>query len=262
MPVEFPVTYIERNLVLNRNREVWFLYRLRPFHYEHLSQDARLGLLWRISRLFWNLADAEGQLLIIPRVRSLLDRLEELRRRVPPDVAPAAEGYCRQALAELTSARDGGRVGLELDFILALKMQPRPDAFARDAASFFKSLWQDPRRAVEEFLGLRPPSLSEYELKSYLDREEGLFQRLSQVVPATRLDEPQIAWLIRRGFWRGLSEQPALRPQSRPQSVVTVGPNGALRLQPDRAEMARLAEGEMDLSDPRLVAVTQVTAEG
>jgi hypothetical protein len=218
-------------MVLNRAREVWFLYRLQPAHYEHLSRDARLGLLWRLSRLFWDLADCHAQLLIVPKVRTVTGPGREL-------------------------------VGVELDYILALKLPERGDDFARDGLSFVKSLWQEPRRALDQLLGLGEYHLTDYELQGHFEREEALFQRLSRVVHAARLDEPQIAWLIRRCFWRGLREQPSLRDSSRPDTIATEGPDGSLTLRFDRAEMARLADGEMDLTNPRRVVITQETVNG
>lgn len=256
--MDFPVTYFERNLVLNRAREVWCLYRLTPAHYEHLSYDARLGLLWRVSRLFWNLEECQGQLLVVPRVQSLSDHLTSLQEQVPYPMAATAERYRQQAADVLAGRRDG----LEYDYILALRMPYRSDDFTRDAKSFFQSLWQEPRRSIDELLGLRAPRLTEYELTGWFEREELLFQRVNRVVKATRVTEPEIAWLIRRGFWRGIAEQPKIRPESRPDCLVFEGAGGSLELHPHQAEMVRLAEGEMDLSDPRSVKLTQETAAG
>lgn len=256
--LDFPVAYFERNLVLNRSGEVWFLYRLLPTHYEHLSHDARMGLLWRLSRLFWNLEECHGQLLIVPRLRPLLAHIAGLAEEVAGPMAPVAASY----LSAASHALEGGRDGVELEYIIALRLPGRSDDFARSIGSFLKSLWQEPRRAVEEFLGLQGPTLTDYELTGLFEREEGLFQRLSRVVKAERLDEPQIAWLIRRGFWRGIPEEPELRPESRPDSTVLEQPDGSLLFRFDRATMARLAEGEIDLTNPRRLAVTQESRSG
>ncbi|HYF77864.1 MAG TPA: ATP-binding protein [Symbiobacteriaceae bacterium] len=258
MSVDFPVTYFERNMVVSRAREVWFLYRLQPQHYEHLSQDARLGLLWRFSRLFWNLEDCHGQLLIIPHTRSLAEHLAHLRREVTGPLAHVAERYALDAAREM----GGDRTGIEFDYVLALRLPTRPDEFARSGTNFLKSLWKEPKRAVEEYFGLRPPHVLDFELAGYFEREEGLFQRLNRVVKATRLREADIAWVIRHGFWRGIGQEPALRPASRPDCVVMEGPDGALDFRFDKAEMARLADGELDLRNPRRVSITQETGDG
>lgn len=256
--LDFPVTYFERNLVVNRQREVWCLYRLTPAHYEHLSSDSRMGLLWRFSRLFWNLEECHGHLLVIPQVRSLAGHLLVLRSEAATSpMVRAAESYVHTAMTELD-----GRNGVELDYVLALRLPASATDFARSAGSYLKSLVQEPRRTIEEFFGLRDPALLDYELAGYLEREEGLFQRLNRVVKATRLDEPQIAWLIRRGFWRGIDEQPAMRTGSRPDCLVYSEPDGSMLLKFDKAEMARLADGELDQSNPRRLSVTQETSEG
>jgi hypothetical protein len=256
--LDFPVTYFERNMVVNRAREVWFLYRLQPSHYEHLSYDARMGMLWRFSRLFWNLEDCHGQLLIVPSTRSLAGHLARLQQEVEGPLKPVAERYAREAAQEM----GGDRTGIEFHYILALRLPGRPDQFASSPSAFVKSLWQDPRRVVEQYFGLRQPGMADYELAGYFEREEGLFQRVNRVIKATRLDEAQTAWLMRQGFWRGIEGAPGLRPHSKPDCVVFNSPDGGVEFRFNKAEMARLADGEIDLRNPRRLAVTQETDRG
>lgn len=256
--MDFPATYFERNMVFNRARQAWFLYRLQPAHYEHLSFEARMGVLWRFSRLFWNFEDFEGHLLIVPRVHSLEEHLERLRQEVEGPLAHVAGQYCTDALRRVS----GRHEGIEQEYILALRLPPGAEDFARSPWSFLRSVWLEPRRLFEETLGLRQPQVLDYELTGYLEREEGVFQRLNRVVKAERLTEPEIAWLIRRGFWRGLADQPPVRTGSRPDCVVCRQPDGSMALQFSSAEMLRLAEGVLDLSNPRRLAVTQETSTG
>lgn len=254
--VRFPITYFEGNLVFNRHREVWALYRLQPWHYEHLGAAARLGLLWRLSRLFWELEEIHGQLLMIPRTLRAADHLQRLAAQVTGPLAQVAADYCHRSAEQLAGARDG--VGYE--HYLALRLPPAETAPA-DAGSFFRSLWQEPLRLVEELLGVAPPRLLDRELEGHMAREEVLFARLNRVCKAVRADERQIAWLIRRGFWRGIGEAPD-RPGWTPEALALPGPDGAVELRPEQSEIATLTEGEMDLRHPRRVALTQLTADG
>jgi hypothetical protein len=253
--VEFPLTYLEANLVFNRAREVWALYRLHPWHYEHLSGPARLGLLWRLSRLFWELEECAGQVLLIPRSQPAIPRLQQLKSEMRGPLAAVGAAYCDEAAKRLQGARDGA----EHEHYLALRL-PRQETVPAGTA-FFKSLWQEPRRTVEDFLGLGTPRLLDWEVEAYLRQEEVLADRVSRVVHATRLEPGQTAWLIQRGFWRGIGEPP-VRQNWAPDTGVRVGASGALELTPELSEIRTLAEGEMDLRHPRRVAMTQSTAEG
>ncbi|MDB4896514.1 MAG: hypothetical protein JWN15_2776, partial [Firmicutes bacterium] len=187
--------------------------------------------------------------------RSAGRHLERLKGRLTGPLAEVGARYCDEAASHLKSARDG----LSYEHYLALRL-PRvgePQA----GGTFLKSLFQEPKRWLEETLGVSQPRLLDYELESYLQREEAVFARLSRVLQATRLEPAQTGWLIQRGFWRGISE-PALRTGWAPDAAVVPGSDGAVELRPEQSEIRTLTEGEMDLSHPRRVALTQLTAEG
>jgi len=253
--VQFPLVYFEQNLVLSQEREVWALYRLAPWHYEHLSSAARLGLLWRLSRLFWELDDCAGQILMVPRTRLASKHLQELKDSLSGPLRDVAAGYCDAAAAHLK----GGRAGIEYEHYLALRL-PKVES-TTEGLGFLKSLWTEPRRLVEEVMGLRAPGLLDHEVASYLQREEAIFARLSRVTRVTRLDPQQIAWLVQRGFWRGIGE-PDQRNGWSPDSMAYPGPGGSVELRPEVSEIRTLTEGEMDLKSPRRIRMTQVTTEG
>lgn len=251
----FPIVYFEQNLVLNQAREVWALYRLTPWHYEHLSGSARLALLWRLSRLFWEMEDCAGHLLVVPRSRPAAAHLQKLSRSLTGPLAEVGARYCEEAASHLQSAREG----VDYDHYLALRLPHVGEPASQ--AGFLKSLFQEPRRWVEETLGMVPPRLLDYEMEAYLQREEGLFARLSRVVHASRLEPAQIGWLIQRGFWRGIGE-PAVRAGWAPDAAAVPAPGGAVELRPEQSEILTLTEGEMDLRHPRRVGLTQVTDAG
>ncbi len=254
--VRFPLCYFEQNLIVGRDRQVWAVFVLRPWHYEHLGRSVRLSLLWRLSRLFWDLPDTEAQLLMIPRTLRAAAHLQRLAEQADGPLAEVAAHYCTQAAARLAGAREG--TGYE--YYLALRLPPATAAM-QQWRPYLRSLWQEPRRFVDEFLGLAPPRLLNDELEDYLAREETLYERLSRVCKVDRANEQQIAWLIRRAFWRGIDEPPD-RPGWRPDTLATARPDGAVELQPLESEITTLTEGEMDLSHPRRVALTQVTPQG
>jgi hypothetical protein len=253
--VQFPLVYFEQNLVLNQAGEVWALYRLQPWHYEHLSSAARMGYLWRLSRLFWEMEECAGQVIMVPRVRSAASHLQALKEHMAGELANVAATYCDEAARHLKGAREG----IEYEHYLALRLPKIGPATAGKA--YVKSFWQEPRRFLEETLGLREPRLLDYELEAYLQREEALYGRLSRVVQAARVSPQQIGWLIQRGFWRGIGEPP-VRAGWSPDALASETGGGAIALRPVTSEIRTLTEGEMHLRHPRRVALTQQTAEG
>ncbi|HYG60254.1 MAG TPA: ATP-binding protein [Symbiobacteriaceae bacterium] len=250
--MEFPITYLEQNLVFTEARETWALYRLQPWHYEHLGHAARLGMLWRLSRLFWDLEECAGQVLVVPRSQLASQHLAHLQRDLRGPLAGAAQAHCREAAVTIGQMSEGNKY----EHYLALRM-PAVDA----PGPFWPGVWREPKRWLEESLRLAPRRLFQHEVEAYLEREEMLFSRLSRLVQATRLEPGESAWLIQRGFWRGIDE-PLPRTGWAPDAVALPRADGSVDLAPERSEIRTLAEGEMDLRHPRRVAITQSTAEG
>lgn len=238
--MQFPITYLEGNLIVNRSREAWALYRLSPWHYEHVGSTARLGLLWRLTRLFWELEEMQGQLLMIPRVLRPAEHLDQLGATAAGPLADVAREYCRQAGEQLA----GGRPGIGYEWYLALRL-PK-SSLGDGTGNFFSSLWQEPRRAVDELLGFAPPHLLTHELEAYHQRERLLFDQLSRICRAERADANQAAWLMRRAFWRGIENE-----------LAEVNPPAT-----GSTPLSALTGGEIDLRNPRRVAVTQLGSEG
>lgn len=252
--MEFPYLHFEQNLVIDRNREVWAVYQVEPWHYEHLSTDARVGLLWRLSRLFWNLEEHAGQLLVVPHSQAVRQHLLDLSSSLHGPLAAAGSKYCTEAAEAV--ARTFGEEATEYAFILALHL-PKPRESAASPWRFVKSLVLEPKRLVEEAAGVAEPRLLSYELEGYLQREELLHQRLGRLVRAARLNEAHLAWLVRRAFFRGIGEPPG-RPGWSPDALAAAGKDGAVALIPAKGELLSLAEGELDLRKPRQVAITQL----
>lgn len=255
--MEFPYLHFEKNLVIDRRREAWAVYQVEPWHYEHLSQEARIGLLWRLSRLFWNLEEHAAQLLIVPHSQRVRERLEGLSESLKGPLAEAGQAYCAQAADAV--ARSFGEEATEYAFFLALHVPP-PQEMATTPWSFLRSLVLEPKRLMEETAGVAEPRLLSYELENYLQREELLWQRLSRLVRVARLKEEHLAWLVRRSFFRGIGDPPG-RPNWTPDVLAMDEGKGQVRFLPSRADLVSLAEGEMDLRNPRHIAVTQIQGD-
>ncbi|HYG59331.1 MAG TPA: ATP-binding protein [Symbiobacteriaceae bacterium] len=252
--MKFPITYFERNLIFNTQREAWAGFRLQPFSYDYLGHDQKIALLQRLSRLFWYLEEYEGHLAVVPSrhsIRAHFDRLAGELRGPLVETGDRYAGGVAQYLERLLGAE-----GHEYSYFLFLKL-PRPPIQGLNFRTWLRSLWQEPRRLIEELAGVSPFEILDYELQAYLDREELAHQRLTQVVRAWRLEEGEIASLLRGGFFRGLGNPPD-RPGWRPDAWVVPRPEGGVALRPARPEILTLADGELDLRHPRRIGVTQL----
>ncbi|HYF95152.1 MAG TPA: ATP-binding protein [Symbiobacteriaceae bacterium] len=239
--MQFPILHLCGNLVYNERREIWAAYRLEPWHYDHLSQDERISRLGRLSRLFWHFEENDGQLLVIPRRHGVREHMDRLAAATPAGpLREAGVRYCQGASDYIQSLLGPDSVSLAYYLLLRL-----PGGHStRDWKSWGKSLWLEPKRAVEELAGLRTPAPLPYEHEEHREREETLFHRLSQMLRLERCSETDLAFLLRRAFFRGISvSDEELVPVALPRQV------------------RQLAEGEMDLRSPRQIAVTQAVGQ-
>jgi len=241
--MRFPIACFDQNLILNQDRQMWAIYRLQPWHYEHLGRSVRMGLLWRLSRLFWELQDHEAQLLMIPRIFRTADHLADLAERTTGPLHGVAADYCRQAADRLQGAREGA--GYE--YYIALRL---PQA---EPGLQLQNLVKDPKRWLNEFLKIMPQRLPDDERSEYLAREEMLYERINRTCRAGRPSGAELAWLVQRGFWRGVAGRPPEHPWEPAQPWD-------LRTFP--AESAPLLDGTMDLTRPRQITITQDGAAG
>ncbi|HLN61484.1 MAG TPA: ATP-binding protein [Symbiobacteriaceae bacterium] len=240
--MQFPILHIDGNLVANEQREVWAAYRLEPWHYDHLSHDERISRLGRLARLFWHFEENDGQLLVVPRRHGVREHMEQLKLEAGRGpLAEVGAAYCEGAAGYLESVLGPDSVDLEHYLLFRLG---RPQG-SRDFKAWAESVWREPKRLLEEMAGLRTPAPLPYELQAYREKEEVLFHRLSQVLRSERCAATDLAFLLRRAFYRGIpAPESDLRPAAVPQGV------------------AQLAEGEMDLRSPRQISVTQVVGDG
>lgn len=240
--MSFPLRGLAGNLVINEAGEVWALYRLSPWHYEHLGTGARTALLWRLSRLFWDLEEYAGQLLIIPRPQPIAESLHRLTELVTGPLAAAAQGYAAEAAGRLATGRDG----VVREHYLALRL---PKSLPSQVP--LSALFTEPKRFVDDLLGVGRPELLSHEITAYQEREEALRARVQKLVQATPVTVTEAAWLIQRSFWRGISEPPGL------PVAPGLGSGAAGRTRLAAAEVQSLGEGELDLRNPRRILLTQ-----
>lgn len=240
--MSFPLTYIERNLVFNRDQQVWAAYRLQSWHYEYLSHDARLGLLQRLARLFWHLEDLEGQLMLVPRPHGLREHMQQLGETGDK----LAQWYSQQAAATLPPATREEMA--DYDYVLLLRISEAP-TFMNDLKSMGRGLLTSPRQFFKNFAGVGDWSISTAQLGVNMDREEQVYLRLNRILKAARLNAAELGQLVHTQFDRG-ERQPARSTGW--QQPITLSPDEKF-VTPDQGAMGTLADGDLYLDTPHRV---------
>lgn len=253
--MQMPIKFLESNLAFNAQGEIWAAYRLEPWHYEHLSGDERLALLHRMTLLFTNLEGFDGQMLLVPVPHRVLAHFETLAGEAGGPLTDQSRRYCEtvsRRLNEVLPAESADYVPY-----LCLKLPPQQEQ-KRD---FLRSLWSEPKRFMEELAGVQSAIRTEAEVTEALQREEMLYQRLARLVRAFRATPAEVGHLIRRSFFRGIGD-PEPNPDWQPDTVARLDSAGRLSLRNATASLVALAEGDLDLSNPRRIGLTQLHGPG
>lgn len=252
--MQMPITFLEGNLAFNANNEVWAVYRLQPWHYEHLSKDERIALMQRVSILLSNLEEFEGQLLLVSVPHQVLGHFRKLGAQVDGPLAVQARAYCSavsQRLYDVLRTESTDHVPY-----LCLKIPAAKERKTDSAGEFLRSLWSEPKSFVEDLAGVRSAERSEADVSQALQREEMLYQRVARLVVATRATSAEIAHLIRRAFFRGIGE-PETLPNWQPTTTARMS-ESKLVFRNTRSSLVSLVEGELDLANPRRIGTTQI----
>ncbi len=253
--MQFPITFLEANLVFNRQRDIWAVYRLQPFHYEHLSADERLSLLQRLTHLLGSLEEFHGQILLVPRPHRVQEHFAALGAQAAGVLAEPARAYCCTVGDRL--AQTLPPESADYAYYLCLRLPLTATADPAGDQAFWRSVWSGPKRLLEEWAGVASDVRTETEVATALEREALLYQRVARLLRAERAAPAEVAYLIRRAFFRAVGE-PAIPSGWQPEVEAQPGPEGQLKLQMRRATLQALAEGELDLRNPRRVGVTQI----
>lgn len=78
--IEFPIAYFEENLIFNRNKEVWAIYEISSFIYDHLSDQQKIDRL--ISQTsFLSLLTHQFHILWLPKTHDIHRHHELLKEK-------------------------------------------------------------------------------------------------------------------------------------------------------------------------------------
>ncbi|SHK47388.1 ATP-binding protein [Paramaledivibacter caminithermalis] len=200
----FPIKYYEHNLIFDQDKNCWALYRIQGENYEYLSYDLKKILRNRLSRLMINVGE-EYKLLLLPFNKSIDEHFDKLKKKMKGPLKDLAVEYCdgtREFLKSKSSVE-----GNEYKIFLVVKLKKVSNEILKNK-DFLKSLIKEPIRLVDEVMNLAAPEIFEYELNTYLELEGKLFSRIRRWVGVEREYEYTIQYLIRRNFWRSISEPP------------------------------------------------------
>lgn len=244
--VIFPIKYFEDNLIFHVDGSVSAYYELQTYNYDFRSLDDQLGLHSNLEAFYWNI-NLETHLLMVPDYASLEDYRIVMKNRLSTKLLEVGEQHIEASLDSLR-----GRELYQHRFFIGVRLKE-----SQPSGNFFQELryvLRDFKRYLLDQSGTDVPEILQEEIQAYKIQEEMIYSRMNGFLRVERLQTKDIEWLIRRGFYRGISEAPR-RHRWKPKPIP-VQVDGKKALRPPR-DILTLAEGKFDDSHGRRLVVEQ-----
>ncbi|MGV2967280.1 ATP-binding protein [Paenibacillus sp. AGC30] len=264
--IEFPIAYFEQNLIFNHNKEVWAIYELNPYIYDHLSDQQKIDRLITQTASLGMLTD-KFHILWLPKTHDIHQHHERLRqKRVSGPLKKNSIGIIHQ-MEDYLSSNYNSVEGVNNADYKAFLVVYLPKSDAKDLVdqlgsmvTEMKKLVLHPKRAIENLSGLNEPEIFEHEFQSYQVKERQIFDRLSRRMKVKRGTEQTTEWLIKRNFWWGIADPPLRSTENENWSPKkTKGKKaGKPSFFYDSRQVLTLTEADIDTSHPRRVGITQL----
>ncbi|MDA8065694.1 MAG: ATP-binding protein [Thermaerobacter sp.] len=254
--------YFEANVLWSGDR-VHAVYELSLSTYQHLSEGRRLTVAGAMSSFLLS-RPRRGHLISVTRDITSEEYVDQLAALSRSDQCP---GEYAEAVSEAAAVlRDTRPVRRRLFLLLELPVRretllsavPLPrlgdaegeEEEERPRQGMVGSLreWaRDVRQAVHSSFGLREDIPVE-EIEEVVAQERLAYQEVADALGGRRATPEDVAWLVRRNFYRGIQEPPWTPPK--PRSFVRVV-GGRARLRPVKNEVLSLVAGAMVALDRR-----------
>lgn len=263
--IEFPIAYFEQNLIFNHNKDVWAVYEIDSYIYDHLSDQQKIDRLIAQTSFLALLTD-QFHILWLPKTHDIHQHHERLKKnRVSGPMKKKAIQIINEMDEYLQGNYNGDNGSNNADYraFIAVHLPKNDDKDlveqVETLAVELKKLILHPKRAIENLSGLNEPEIFEHEFQSYLVKERQIFERLSRRMKVRRGTTKTTEWLIKRNFWWGITD-PVLRSteENAWQPKKSKGKRGGLStFLYDYRQVITLTESDIDCSHPRRVSITQ-----
>lgn len=263
--IQFPIAYFEENLIFNHNKEVWAIYELNSFIYDHLSDQQKIDRL--ISQTsFLSLLTHQFHILWLPKTHDIHRHHEQIKEK---RLSGPLKKRAYQIVSEMDEYLQGnystinGSNNADYRAYIAVYL---PKSEEKDLieqvggiALELKKFVLHPMRTIENLSGLNEPEIFEHEFQSYLIKEKQIYDRISRRLKITRGTPMVTEWLIKRNFWWGIAD-PDLRSTEEQQWSPKKTKGNRRDMSTffyDSRQVITLTEGEINCSHPRRIKIQQ-----
>lgn len=217
--MKFPVLYWEQNLLFDNLLKPWAVYRIPLKPYAYQSQENKRGTVSQMQQ-FLHSYQGSGQFLSVTR---MMDAGNWQARRMGQGAE--YERYVQAVMQRFAERRPWQRsLYLILQLSAVQKQFPEVDLSGLRKTGETLQEWAGAfGRTIQEQFWYRQRGELEMERLQIAKSAESLqFHQVNHHLNGERCEPQEIEWLLRRGFFRGLSQEPELTLTSESMREVRV----------------------------------------
>lgn len=202
-----PITYFQDNLVFNRDKSCWAVYRIRGFNYEFLSTEGKIAVNWRLAGFLGRIM-SQAQLFIIPVEQDIDAHYERLLKNLDPDDAlyQTAKAVNEQTREYLKNTDTSELEANDYKSYICLKLQNTADELEllKEAIAYF---FRDPVNAVNSWLLLDSRDILRSRVEEYQATAKRWLEEQGERMELLPASSQETQWLLRRIAYRGMTEK-------------------------------------------------------
>lgn len=199
-----PIIYFQDNLVFNRDKTCWAAFKIGGFNYEHLSDEGKIEINWRLANYLTGVT-SNAQLCIIPVEQDVDAHYDRLIASMDPEDSLYQRGrsYNEQTRDYLKRTIESGGEANDFETYIVVKLQMSADEieiFKEGLAYFLK----DPINAVNTWMALDTRDILKSKVEDYRVMAENWLAQQGEILRTVPATQRETQWLLRRGAYRGL----------------------------------------------------------
>lgn len=202
-----PITYFQDNLVFNRDKSCWAIYKLKGFNYEFLSIEGKIQMNWRLAGFLGRIMSC-AQLFIIPVEQDIDAHYERLLQNLDPDdpLYKTARAVNEQTRDYLKNTDASDLEANDYESFLCVKLQSTADEMEllKEAIAYF---FKDPVNAFNSWLMLDSRDILRSKVEEYQAMAQRWLDEQGERMELMAASPRETQWLLRRIAYRGMAER-------------------------------------------------------
>lgn len=256
---EFPIKHFEDNLIFNREKnECWAVYKMVGYNYDFKSEQGKISILNFMARFIANIGK-EAMICIVPVAQNIKTHYLNITNKLDKDdiFYKQAKAHASQTEAYLERKLELKGNANDYKIYILTKLAIKSNMLD-EFKDFINYIIKEPGASIEEFMGVGYKDIYEKDILMFEKLSNEFLRKQRRRAEIELCNSSDVEWLIRRPFFRGISDGFKLRStDERDWTPFTdkIIKNGEKVIRCDDTQLLQLTEGSIDISENRYIKI-------